>query len=382
MSSPLELEIEKIRKNESQRPSFGKRIKVKLLEYGLSFFYNIHVNGSEKLDSVSKTRAQVIAWNHLSIIDPFIGLPCLIENGQEVHPLAKEEAWYEKGIMGAIYRVGLNLGPAIPINRQSPISSLREVKNLLTGNEKEGKINPPIPAWIPIAPEGTRSYSGALLDFEPAGVGLVLNSGAESVIPFNITYTLSKHRGRKGAYVNIGEAYVSQRDERGKINQNIVAEDLHGILSKLTTITIDHIIGSMIAIKAEKEENIDYSSIEQYLPNLLNQIKEAGYSIQPGLNDKSITKHIKSSLRFFEENGIMLNGVIDYARVRTSFKDYMLDKNKNGIESVELEGDDLNSKLSDEIKKVGKGFKKYNPVGYLVNNAGPEVVGIVRTAMK
>ena len=76
----------------------------------------------------------------------------------------------------------------------------------------------------------------------------------------------------------------------------------------------------------------------------------------------------------------------NHEKILTPFRTYMLDPRLNGIRSVNLklegeEVDDLHSSMSDEDKAVGKGFKEYNPVGYLRNNAGKEVEAIVKKHM-
>ncbi|MBT3463353.1 1-acyl-sn-glycerol-3-phosphate acyltransferase [archaeon] len=401
--SYLEESIQRIRENPDQKVSLRKKLAAGAVSLGLKLFYNISVNGLENLDGVSKDDAQVIAWNHLSIIDPFIGLSYILKaTGQEIHPIAKQEAWEEEGIMGKINRLGLDLGPSIPINRNEPLKTLKRVKKLLQGEAAKPKVEPPtpeispVPAWIAIAPEGTRSYSGALLDFEPAGVGLLLNSDAKKVIPVNINYSLSKQQilkirrlnwQRKRAYVNIGEVYEPNREKRGRVDQNEVAQDLYGILGKLTTITVDHVVACMLGQIAESGNGLKIDRIYDRSLDIFRALTEQGYNVQSGVFDeKKRKKYIEATLKLFYENGMIDERNCNHEKILTPFRTYMLDPRLNGIRSVNLklegeEVDDLHSSMSDEDKAVGKGFKEYNPVGYLRNNAGKEVEAIVKKHM-
>ncbi|MDK2822546.1 MAG: 1-acyl-sn-glycerol-3-phosphate acyltransferase [Clostridia bacterium] len=142
----------------------------------------------KNIDRIPIQDPVLLACNHLSFWDPVI-LGVFLP--RKLHFMAKEELFKIFLVGSVIRRVG-----TFPVKRgAADRNAIRESIKIL----KEGKV-------LCIFPEGTRSKTGELLDFQP-GITLIAQKGSASIIPIGIKGTnkiLSSIIPAK-IQVNIGE---------------------------------------------------------------------------------------------------------------------------------------------------------------------------------
>jgi 1-acyl-sn-glycerol-3-phosphate acyltransferase len=155
------------RYSEQQRYDFAKKVVGKLMKV---FNVNIHVFGIENwLD-----RGVVLVSNHQSNLDPMALLAINdYEKQQPIGFIAKKELWEVKTVKNF-----MNLLDNLPLDRESPRSALKVMKDAkeLISQYKRA---------ICIFPEGTRSHSQELGEFQPAATKLAQMAFAP-IIPVSI----------------------------------------------------------------------------------------------------------------------------------------------------------------------------------------------------
>ncbi|KJS82702.1 MAG: hypothetical protein JM58_14040 [Peptococcaceae bacterium BICA1-8] len=168
--------------------------------FGVIIFFL--VKGEVKnLDKIPKEGPVLLACNHLSIWDPIVlgvYLP------RKLHFMAKEELFKIFLVGNVVRRIG-----TFPVRRgAADRNAIREAVRVL----KENKV-------LCMFPEGTRSKTGELLDFQ-AGVTLIAQKGNAPIIPVGLigTNKISLFRFRTKVSLNIGEPIYLDQLTEGKLN--------------------------------------------------------------------------------------------------------------------------------------------------------------------
>lgn len=338
--SPFYENIETLLENPFQRINFADRALIRMFQAYLATKYKIHYNGIENLEKLDTNEEAVIAFSHEEADDPFLGLEIMIRTGHRIFPISKKENFEKKGIKGFVYRWVMDVLNAMPIDREEPISDMMKLARYV-------KKSPNI--WIALAPEGQRTLDGSLGEFKD-GTNLVYRAGAEQFLPMNVTYTQSEHNRRRIAVVNFGEPYTPThpKDVNPELRQKI--EDLK-------TITTDHVLSVMFPLLIGNNVGDDFSG--SYLIRAMDQLSQEPnlYNIFP-TKPENIPNSVDDYLRMLCKSGFIQQNGIDVDRMNTSFADYMI---------MQTEVENWEDLPLEKIKEIGRDYKHYNPIGYLIN---------------
>jgi 1-acyl-sn-glycerol-3-phosphate acyltransferase len=157
----------------------------------LYLFYRPRVSG---LENIPKEGSVIIYSNHTSLLDPIV-LGCMLH--RRIYFMAKQELFRFPPMKALLLKLG-----AFPVKRGSAdLSAIKKALQTL----KEGKV-------FGIFPEGTRSRSGSLQDFNH-GTAAIAHKSRAVTIPVAI---LNGYRLFQPVRVVIGkpldfETYYSQR---------------------------------------------------------------------------------------------------------------------------------------------------------------------------
>lgn len=369
LESLITTAVTRIRKRESSSLNDKEKEVIRRVTKIVDMFYDIQPIGLENLDNISDG-GHLFTMNHLKLLDLlFSSLPVFEYTNQLIYSLAKIEAFTTEGLKGKFMKKGVEFLHSVPIDRTDGMKTLEKVVPLI----KDGYN-------MAFAPEGTRSVSGRFLEFEKAGLTFLNWRGKpKSIIPVYITYELIPKKGsKKKVFVNIGEQFVSSSKK-----SEIVSQELRERMTPLAVITMDHLISVYLGQLVEKDiDTFDkiYEDMENLVLRAYMQVDEGLYVLDSRLRSvDAVASHVTACLKWFKRKGIIKwNNKIKVERVKTSFKNYLGDKKLNKKGSYDLkDADDIDSKTSDEIKNAGRKYIKYNPVGYIRNNAPKGIEDIV-----
>ncbi|KJS22518.1 MAG: hypothetical protein VR72_05615 [Clostridiaceae bacterium BRH_c20a] len=167
---------------------------------GVIIFFLVKVE-VKNLDKLPQEGPVLLACNHLSIWDPImlgVYLP------RKLHFMAKEELFKIFLVGNVIRRIG-----TFPVKRgAADRNAIREAIRVL----KENKV-------LCMFPEGTRSKTGDLLDFQ-AGVTLIAQKGNAPIVPVGLkgTNEISIFSFKTKISLNIGEPIYLEQLTEGKMN--------------------------------------------------------------------------------------------------------------------------------------------------------------------
>lgn len=373
MSSDLDKIIAKLESNPTQKATILKA-KARLVSGILSLFYDTRFYGLENLNKLSPDEPNIIAWRHLAKIDPFLALvPLVSYSGHEVHALAKQEAFNGKGLKGALERAAVTFAESIPLDRKKFEESFERIEEVMAN----------ISLYPAIAVEGTRSLSGSMLPVRPAGISKLLKYGAKKILPVSMTYNESKIGKKPIVLVNIGNPVKPLNYKMDMKESFGFATELQGIMGKLNVITVDHVVSILLTELAQQGISEVPNDLSERVYPLMSAIKEMGYRIFPEIGEVSdLDDYVLATTAMLEQRGIITPKGIDITRTLISFEDYMEKLELNGVKSVKLKRGDLSPLMESADKRIARGYKSKNTAGYLVNNAGKEVVQTIRTVLK
>jgi len=162
------------------------------------FFVKVKV---KNLDKLPQEGPLLLACNHLSIWDPIVlgvYLP------RKLHFMAKEELFKIFLVGNVVRRIG-----TFPVRRgAADRNAIREAVRIL----KKSKV-------LCMFPEGTRSKTGDLLDFQ-AGVTLIAQKSNAPIIPVGLkgTNKISFFSFKTKVHLNIGEPIYLEQLIEGKLS--------------------------------------------------------------------------------------------------------------------------------------------------------------------
>jgi len=164
----------------------GSKKAVDIMNFGL--LYSLYILGARityrGLEKIPKNRPLIIVANHTSTLD----IPAVIIGFRKHHPKFISKIELSKGIPSISYN--LRYGGSVLIDRKNPRQSVKDI--LLLGKHIEENNYAAC-----IFPEGTRTKTGLLNPFMPAGIAsLIKTSPSAIIIPFAIDghYKLMRNR--------------------------------------------------------------------------------------------------------------------------------------------------------------------------------------------
>lgn len=149
---------------------------VDIMNFGL--LYSLWILGTrityKGLEKIPKNRPLIIVANHQSTLD----IPAVIVGFRRNHPKFISKVELGKGIPSISYN--LRHGGSVLIDRQNPRQSVKDILMLGKHIEKNNYA-------ACIFPEGTRTKTGLVKTFQPAGIAsLIKTSPSAIIIPFAI----------------------------------------------------------------------------------------------------------------------------------------------------------------------------------------------------
>jgi len=183
-------------------------------------------------ENLPKTQGYVVAANHIGRLDAFLVYYAL--DRPDIIILVAEK--YQNY---AITRWMANLADGIFIDRFNPdVRALREAMKRM----QRGGV-------LAIAPEGTRSKSGALIQARPGGIYLAWKAGVP-ILPVGITGTNDafvmdnlKHLRKTRIKVTAGAAFTLPQEAKGKDRDMLLREYTDEVMCRIAALLPEEIRG-------------------------------------------------------------------------------------------------------------------------------------------